>query len=313
MPAENQAKVGERRGATISGRMPKGPVGIVSTSPAGTQEVIGLLASEEVGVSRIVEVDGRDLSLPTGGNAMLAGLHALQANPATEIIVLISKAPVLEAAKRVLAVVRDSDKPAVVCFLGTDQRLVWRAGAIPAARLDEVAYRAAAWVRGWDQALITSRLEELDEQLVVQAGGLSARISSDRRVFQGLFTSSMFCREAQLMLVDVAGKMLEGTCLDVGGDLLLQQTHLQGALDDPAVGVILLDVVLGHDADLDPAGMLANVLCRGREGALVIAHVCGVLNGPQRLVAQEMMLHDVGVILASSNAVAARLAGMLVA
>lgn len=312
MPVENR-EVGGHWESTIPVQAPKGPVGVVSTSPIGLQEVVNLLTGEGVGVSQVVRVDGHDLSLEAGGSAVLAGLLALQADPGTEIIVLISKTPVLGAAERVLAEVRDSDKPTVVCFLGADQRLVWRAGAIPTARLDEAAYRAAAWVRGWDQALITSRLEDLDEKLAIQAGDLSARIGSGRRLFQGLFTCGIFCQEARLMLVDVIGRMPEGTCLDLGGEPSLQQSYLHGALDDSATAVILLDVVSGHDAGPDPAGMLANVLRGDRDGALVIAHVCDTTDAPQCLVERESMLRDAGVILAASNAVAARLAGMIVA
>lgn len=312
MPAENR-KVGEHWESTIPVRAPKGPVGVVSTSPIGLQEVVNLLTGEGVGVSQVVKVEGHDLSLEAGGSAMLAGLLALQTDPDTEIIVLVSKTPALEAAERVLVEVRDNDKPTVVCFLGADQRLAWRAGAIPAARLDEAAYRATAWVRGWDQALITSRLEEVDEKLAIQAGDLSARIGSGRRSFQGLFTCGIFCQEARLMLVDVADGMPEGTCLDLGGEPWSQQSYLQRALDDPTTAVILLDVVSGHDAVSDPAGMLANVLRGNQDEVLVIAHVCDTSDAPQNLIEQESVLRDAGVILMASNAVAARLAGMIVA
>jgi len=75
-----------------------------------------------------------------------------------------------------------------VCLLGGDPRPIWKAGAIPAARLDEAAMRAAAWARGWDQALVSSRLEDQDEQMAGMAHGLQARFTPARCRLYGLFT-----------------------------------------------------------------------------------------------------------------------------
>jgi FdrA protein len=291
-------------------RASTGAVGVVSTSVTGLQEVSLLLAREGVGVSRSISVDGRDLSLKTGGSAMIAAFRSLRADPATEIIVLISRTPLPEAADRVLEEVRHSDRPSVICFVGSDPALAWRAGAIPAVRLDEAAYRAAAWVRGWDQALVSSRLEDEKDQLVAQAHDLRADSGSGRCSLRGLFTSTIFCQEARLMLADVAGEMDRVACLDLGGEGVLQQRYLQGTLKDPDVSVVLLDLVLGPGSGPDPAGDLASILREARRRLLLIAHVCGTVDAPQQPVEQGAKLQAVGVVLAPSNATAARLAGM---
>ncbi len=295
----------------------KGAVGLVSASRAGVAEIASLLARDGVEVSQARVVTGRDLDRETGGEGMLAGLCALQADASTEVIVLLSGTPVVAAADRVLMQVRASDKPTVVCFLDVDQRLIWRAGAIPAARLDEAAMRAAAWVRGWDQALVSSRLRSLDEQWAALADDLQAEIGPGRFQLRGLFTGGILCREAQLMLAEVVGKPIEATFLDLSFDPASQLRALRAAFADPKVALILLDVVLGYRTLPDPAGSLTGVLdeVRRRKGGdepLVIARVCGGGN-LQEVADQEARLCAAGIVVMLSNAAAARLAGMILA
>lgn len=288
-------------------------MGIVSTSAAGLQEVVWLLAGEGVGISQAIHAREGDLRATAGGSAMLTGLRALQADPATTVIALLSKTPWPAAAEQILVQIRDSDKPAVVCFPGADQRLIWRAGAIPATRLDETALRAAAWVRGWDQALVSSRLEDEDEQLAVLANGLRAKLGPARHRLQGVFSSEIMVREAELMLLAVAGESVPDMdlTLTAGRSTGTRDACLQAALDNPTMAVILLDLILGRNADPDPVAALAGVPREDRDGPAIIAHLCGTLDPFLPLAEQEATLSERGVTLASSNAVAARLAGML--
>ena len=84
----------------------------------------------------------------------------------------------------------------------------------------------------------------------------------------------------------------------------------QGA--DPAVGVLLLDVVLGYGAHPDPAGALAPAI----EAALspsggtlnVVVFLCGTERDHQGLEAQADQLLEAGAVVTRSNAHAARLA-----
>ena len=89
---------------------------------------------------------------------------------------------------------------------------------------------------------------------------------------------------------------------------------LARALADPEVGVVLVDVVVGHGAHEDPAGRLAAVLAaHGREAPAVIASVCGTDEDPQNRSAQVEALRDAGVVVAESNAGAAETAAALLA
>jgi FdrA protein len=79
------------------------------------------------------------------------------------------------------------------------------------------------------------------------------------------------------------------------------------------VACVLLDVVLGHGSHPDPAGGLAPALAELTEsGTTVIAHVCGTTLDPQDSDSQERTLREAGVIVAPTNAAAARLAALAV-
>jgi len=71
--------------------------------------------------------------------------------------------------------------------------------------------------------------------------------------------------------------------------------------------------VIGHGAHDDPAGGLAPALERLGAGRVVIAHVCGTAGDPQDARRQEATLRSAGVVVAPSNATAARLAARVVA
>src|SRR6185295_12529585 len=87
-------------------------------------------------------------------------------------------------------------------------------------------------------------------------------------------------------------------------DLGVRLEMLREVPDD--VGCVLLDVVLGHGSHADPAGELAPVLAELR--CAVIAHVCGTEADPQNAPRQEATLREAGVIVAPTNASAARVA-----
>jgi hypothetical protein len=80
------------------------------------------------------------------------------------------------------------------------------------------------------------------------------------------------------------------------------------ALADPAVGVILLDVVLGYGGHRDPAGHVATVINSHHRRPLILASVTGTDRDPQPRDAQVQKLTEAGVIVAESNADAADMA-----
>ena len=162
-------------------------------------------------------------------------------------------------------------------------------------------------------------------------------IRSDRgKRVRGLFAGGSLCAEAQIVFRQAglavasnmptpADSLATGTngghlMIDLGDDEFtrgrphpmidpaVRDRPLAEALVDREVGVILLDVVLGFGAHPDPAGHLASVLARSRQGPLILASVIGTDRDPQPRSDQVSKLLDAGVIVADSNADAAMMA-----
>ncbi len=300
--------------------VPRGGVGIVSASGTGLQEVSCLVARGGSGISHAIGVGGRDLAPEIGGLTTLSAIDALDEDAGTSTIILISKPPGPEVARRVLERVGRSRKPFIICFLGHEPE------ALPANA------QAAATLR--DAALLA-----LGREMAAPAAAeIKAPREGERRWLRGLYSGGTLCAEAQLVLrragetvfsnAPIPGARLaprEGCgghlLLDLGADEYtvgrphamidpaMRLPHLTAALADPDVAIILLDIVLGYGAHPDPAGPVAAAV-RGAGGnrPAVIASVCGTEGDKQGLAAQCAALREAGILLADSNADAAETA-----
>ena len=303
----------------------RGDIGIVGASGTGSQEIACLVDRAGAGISQLFGVGGHDLSEMIGGRSMLAALDALAADPATRVIVLVSKPSAPAVAAAVLERAAHAGKPVVVNFLGAE---VVKADNIhPAATLEDAAALAAALSLG---APVVQAFD------VPEPTRLAARLTAGRSAIRALFSGGTFAYEAQLLLGEVAtsaGRWVPGQpitfpagnlVLDLGDDEYtvgrphpmidptLRVDFLRAALAAPDTAVVLLDVVLGTGSAADPAGALAPAL-RETAGPVVVAFVCGTPTDRQGLESQEAVLREVGVVLAPSSTAAIRLAGAVVA
>ncbi len=98
-----------------------GRIGIVGASGTGIQEVCAQIDHMGGGISNAFGTGGRDLSAEVGAITMLDGISVLSNDPMTDVIVVISKPPQVEVAKRVISRLRSAGKPSVVFFLGLDE------------------------------------------------------------------------------------------------------------------------------------------------------------------------------------------------
>ena len=330
--------------------LPQGPVGIVSAAGTGLQEVSTLLARRDVGISQGIGTGGRDLKQDVGGIKMLEGLKALQDDPATTVIVLVSKPPANEVVRNILDQVAASAKPTVLCFLGGEVDAVAKVpNAIPARTLYECSLLAAQAAQP-DMGAIPALIEAEKAELSKQASQLKGRLNSEQKYLRGLFSGGTLCYEAQVIWKEMlespvysnaplpgepaladSTKSQAHSAVDLGeeeftvgrphpmidNDLrirrLLQEAH------DPQVGVIMLDVVLGYGAHSDPASELGKAIeeahrlgrSENRE-VLVIASVTGTLDDPQGFTYTVSTLEQAGAIVCESNYAAACLTGMIV-
>ncbi len=304
----------------------RGRIGLVGASGTGLQQVSCLIDRLREGVSHLIGVGGRDLDERVGGLMMLAGIDVLGRDPGTDVIVLVSKPPASSVARHVLGVACASGKPVVVNFLGGDPAAIRQTGATPATTLEDAARFAVALARGEG----VSATEGLHADLAARARVQVGRFAAGQRHVRGLFSGGTLCQEAALVLDETGGRAAGHTTVDLGDDeftvgrphpmidFRLRNERLGLAAEDPTTAVILFDVVLGYGAHPDPAGALIPAVEQARNRALkagralaLVASVCGTVTDPQDLVHQEDKLAAAGVILAPSNAQAARLAASL--
>jgi succinyl-CoA synthetase alpha subunit len=312
----------------------RGPIGCVAASGTGLQQVTALVDRLGSGVSQAIGTGGRDLSEAVGGLTMLAGLARLAADRDTKVIVLISKPPAAVVAQRVLAQASKARKPVVVCFVGADPAEIRGTNLHPVATLEEAARTAVALAQGKSAPKRTAARRF--------TGG--PRLVRGQRYVRGLFSGGTFCYEASLVLSGALGRVWsnapvraedelddpwtsrEHTLIDLGDDAFtrgrahpmidhgLRNERIVREARDPAVAVILLDVVLGHGAHPDPAAAMAPALAavtKGKREIALVASVCGTETDPQGLAKQEQALREHGVILGASNAEAARIAAAI--
>jgi len=328
--------------------VPQGPVGVVAAAGTGLQSVTCALGRMGVGITQAIGTGGRDLSEAVGGVMMLEGLKALQADPATRTILLVSKPPAPTVAAKVLAQLKESSKPTVVCFLGGDPETIQEAGAVAAADLEQAAFMAAAAARGLGVESALEELDRRDAELYALAEELWIRLGEGQKYFRGLFSGGTFCYETQLILRNLIGTVASNAPVDKTMRLAdANHSHGHAAVDlgedeftvgrlhpmldptlrnrrivqearDPETAVILLDVVLGFGVHPDPAGAAvtaireaqAELATAGRE-VVFLASVCGTEGDPQDVRRQEETLRAAGVTVLPSNAAAARLAGYI--
>jgi FdrA protein len=263
-----------------------GPVGVVAASGTGAQQVTCLLDHAGAGVSHVLGVGGRDLSAAVGGRSTLVALSALDADPATELIVLISKPPAPEVADIVRQAVERLGTPVVTALLGAGQ--------------DDLTTAAEKALRD-----LGVTVPEWPSWTVPQQAG-----SAD---LCGLYSGGTLCTEARI----IAGT---GSFIDFGDDQytvgrahpMIDPTMRLEALGR-ASGVVLLDVVLGNAAEPDPADRLAPAIREARErGAAVVVALVGTESDPQGLRRQADALVAAGASVFTSNAAAARHAKSLI-
>jgi FdrA protein len=304
----------------------RGPVGLVGASGTGLQEISCLVDRLGEGCSQVIGVGGHDLDERVGGLMMQAGIERLAADPGTRVIVLVSKPPAPAVARRVLDVARKSGKPVVVNFLGGDPAAIREAGAIPAATLEDAARAAVALARG---RRVAAAPLAVAPKLAAAGRAKARRFGKGQSLVRGLYSGGTLCQEAALILEEAGGQ--KHTTIDLGGDeftvgrphpmidFRLRNQRILAAAEDGATAVILLDVVLGYGAHPDPAGALVPAIegatkaaAKRKRGLAFVASICGTPADPQGLERQETRLAAAGVLLAPSNAQAARLAASLV-
>jgi len=95
-------------------------------------------------------------------------------------------------------------------------------------------------------------------------------------------------------------------------DFSLRNKRIQAEANDPQTAVILLDVVLGFGANMDPASELIPVVREAAKNIAVVCSVTGTDRDPQNRPRVIEALEEAGAIVLPSNAAACHMAGFIV-
>lgn len=254
-----------------------GPVGIVGASGTGIQQVCALLDDAGVGVRHAIGSGGRDLSDPVGAATTVRAMAMLDADPGTEVIVLVGKAPGSAAAEALDQAIGSCSTPVVSAIGRTLAETVTEltGGGWTPTRWGEVADDPGGRLVG-----LFSGGTLRDEAAAVTGAEDLLDLGDDE------FT------------VGRAHPMIDPT---------LRLEHLRRAVDDPDVGTVLVDVVLGHGGHPDPMAVFGPELARlTSRGGRAVVSLCGTRGDPQGRDRQAEAAVDAGAAAFLSNAEAAR-------
>jgi FdrA protein len=298
-----------------------GPVSLVAASGTGAQQLMALLDHAGVGVRHCLGLGGRDLSAAVGGRSARQALRALAADDGTELVVVVSKPADPQVLDELESLVAELDLPVEWATLGPTRPHLT---AATERALDRLGVSGTSWPVWYS-----------DRPLPVAPG----------RALRGLFCGGTLCDEAMVVAGAVLGPMRSNIPLspelafevggdgrwdagqghlmvDFGDDALtegrahpmidpsLRDQRLAVDAADPRVGVVLLDVVLGHGSHADPASGLLPLI-EAADCAVVIS-LTGTGADPQGRDEQARRLAAAGAYVYLSNAAAARAAADLV-
>ena len=320
----------------FSNVVPKGPIGMVSASGTGLQEVACAIAKAGSGVSQAIGTGGRDLKkAEVGGMMMKLSIEALGADPETKVITVVSKPPLAELMGPVIDTLKATGKPAVVHFVGTGAREP--DGKIQfAGSLEEAAKMAVAVASGTTYEARTFDLSDSEIEAIVERE--TEKMSAEQKYVRGLFTGGTLTDESATLLEDALGGIhsfdasdpkfklsdphkSEGhTIVDLGEDIFtvgrphpmidpsIRTERMDHEAEDGQMALMLLDCVIGYGSHADPAGAMvdqiknAKAAAEKRGGYLsVIASVTGTDGDFQGLSDQRRKLEAAGVVVMATN------------
>lgn len=321
----------------FANRIPDGDIGIVAASGTGLQEVSVTIAKYGSGITQAFGTGGRDLTREVGGITMAAGIRYLQQDDNTKVIVLISKPPHPEIAKKIIFLAEQADKPVVICFLGASMQSE-KNNVFFARTLEDTGIKAVSLSKNGKIQMTESSSSEYDKLLASTV----KLIKPGQKYLRGLYTGGTLCDETidvlsahgvnpysnvfstgDYVLHDIMTSC-KNTVIDLGDDTFTQgkphpmidptyrnKRFLQES-EDPEVAILLFDLVLGYGSHANPAGAAAGVIHKFQNKKIFIASICGTDLDPQNYSKQSRILESAGVVLFPTNAQAAKFCAQLI-
>ena len=321
-------------GLGFANAVPRGPVGIVAAAGTGLQEVSTLLAKAGVGITQGIGVGGRDAGEAVGGIMLLEGLRALQADPDTSVIVIVSKLPSANVVEKITAQVKQSRKPTILALMGAKNRDLAIDDGLVATDLRQAAAMAVALAKGQGIDAAHEQLADEDRAIRIKTRALRRKLNEKQRYLRGLYSGGTLCEETMQLWQESLGEVWSNapldprfklsdsnkskrhTAIDLGEeeftigrphpliDNTLRAQRLLQEARDSAIAAIVLDVVIGYGAHPDPASELGAAIVQAKQIAakngrelIVIASVTGTEGDPQGLTRQTTTLQKAGAVV----------------
>ena len=333
-----------RTGLCFANKVSEGGIGLVAASGTGLQEVTVQIDRLGYGITQAIGTGGRDLHESIGGMMMLQGLKALENDENTKVITLISKPPAPSVQDKILAEVKQCQKPVVVCFLDGDADAIEAAGATFSPTLIEAARKSVQLLD--PKAIIEKNIAEDVQRWIAEE---KAKLANSQQDIRGLFCGGTLTAES-LSILRSKGQSVKSNVakreeeklpdstystghilLDMGDDDFtkgkphpmiepsLRNDRILQEARDPKTAVLLLDFELGFGSHEDPVGVTLEALKLAKDEAAqagrhlpIVTYICGTSKDKQNYQQQHKKLQSVGAFVADSNEMATRIASMLV-
>lgn len=295
-------------GLGFANRVRRGPIGVVGASGTGTQAVTTHIHNLGGGISHAIGTGGRDLKSEVGAITAHQALNILARDPETSVIVLISKPPSPEVATQLISTALGTGKPVVIYFIGYPA---------PARKLGNLHF-----------AISLSEAAELAVEIGDQSLEILEESPASSFYLRGLFSGGTLAYEALLGLQGFLSPIYSNapitnyqllkdplhseahSIIDLGDEFFmvgrlhpmidndLRIRRMKQEADDPEVGMILFDVVLGEGSHPDPASELVPAIReinQKRNELEFVAMVIGTDADPQNIQSQIEQLEETGV------------------
>jgi FdrA protein len=307
----------------------RGKIGAIAAAGTGLQEFTCMVHNAGYGISHAIGTGGRDLSDSVGGLTTLTALDALEKDSSTEVIVILSKPPGEKTLETLVERMKTCQKPVICCFLGIKCQIEGEGVAFKRAKIIDETVQMAIQAIGGEVNQVNPQIDARQGTQLVQRG----------KYLRGVFAGGTFCYQSQQILRDAGinvfsnaplnkkcllihpNQSQQHTIVDMGDEFfMLGRPHpmingSQRALriikeaQDPEVGVLLLDFILGYNASMDPVGELLEAIQKAKwiaqkrgDTLQIVASICATDGDPQDLALQTTMLNDCEVVVFRSNA-----------
>jgi FdrA protein len=296
-------------GLGFANRVRRGPIGVVGASGTGTQAVTVHVHNLGGGISHAIGTGGRDLKSEVGAITAHQALDLLARDEETKVIVLVSKPPSPDVATGLISAAQRTGKPVIVYFIGYPPparrigNLQFAISLSEAAELavnsnwEVVSHNKLPTTNYYLRGLFSGGTLAFETLLGLQAS--LSPIYSNAPITNHQLLKDPFHSEAHT-IIDLGDEFFMVGRLHPMIDNDLRIRRMRQEANDPEVGIIFLDVVLGEGSHADPASELVPAIKEIREQKTeleFVAIVIGTEDDPQNLESQMERLKEAGAIV----------------